>query len=102
MTIVGLLSFFYGLIGNICKDRQKKRNKQENGKKKKHLPKSTINLYVFRTQICNGSLTQTGLEGGVEIWEGTGDICVTYPKNYYGPKMTFTSSGGSVQIQYFK
>ena len=50
----------------------------------------------------NGSLTQTGLEGGVEIWQGTGDICVVYPKYYNGPKMTFTSSGGSVQIQYLK
>ena len=50
----------------------------------------------------NGSLTQTGLEGGVEIWEGTGDICVVYPKNYKGPKMTFTSTGGAVQIQTLK
>lgn len=47
----------------------------------------------------NGTLTQTGLNGGVEIWEGTGDICVVYPKNYNGPKMRFTSKGGSVQIQ---
>jgi len=47
----------------------------------------------------NGSLTQTGLEGGVEIWKGTGDICVVYPKNYKGPKMQFISRGGSVQIQ---
>lgn len=50
----------------------------------------------------NGSLTQTGLNGGVEIWEGTGDICVAYPRNYTGPKMNFTSTGGSVQIQYLK
>ena len=34
----------------------------------------------------NGSLSQTGNEGGVQIWEGTGDICVVYPKNYNGPK----------------
>ena len=47
----------------------------------------------------NGTLTQTGLEGGVEIWEGTGDICVVYPKNYNGPQMRFMSKGGSVQIQ---
>jgi len=47
----------------------------------------------------SGSLTQTGNEGGVEIWQGTGDICVVYPKNYDGPKMKFTSTGGSVQIQ---
>jgi len=47
----------------------------------------------------SGSLSQTGLEGGVQIWEGTGDICVVFPKNYNGPKMTFTSSGGPVQIQ---
>ena len=50
----------------------------------------------------NGKLKQTGLNGGVEIWEGTGDICVVYPKNYNGPKMKFTSKGGSVQIQYLK
>lgn len=47
----------------------------------------------------NGSLTQTSLNGGVEIWEGTGDICVAYPRNYKGPKMEFYSSGGTVQIQ---
>ena len=50
----------------------------------------------------NGSLSQKGLEGGVEIWEGTGDICVVYPKNYDGPKMTFTSTGGTVQTQTLK
>lgn len=47
----------------------------------------------------NGSLTQKGTEGNVEIWEGTGDICVVYPKNYKGPKMKFSSTGGTVQIQ---
>ena len=47
----------------------------------------------------SGSLSQTGNEGGVQIWEGTGDICVVFPKNYNGPKMRFTSSGGTVQIQ---
>lgn len=47
----------------------------------------------------NGSLTQTGLEGGVEIWEGTGDICVVFPKDYKGPQMRFMSSGGCVQVQ---
>ena len=47
----------------------------------------------------NGSLSKTGSEGDVEIWEGTGDICVVFPKNYNGPKMRFTSSGGTVQIQ---
>ena len=40
----------------------------------------------------NGSLTQKGTEGGVEIWEGTGDICVAYPKNYNGPKMCHNTS----------
>lgn len=47
----------------------------------------------------NGSLSQTGNEGGVQIWEGTGDICVVFPKNYNGPKMRFLSKGGTVQIQ---
>ena len=50
----------------------------------------------------NGTLTQTGLNGGVEIWEGTGVICVAYPKNYRGPQMRFTSKGGTVQIQTLK
>ena len=50
----------------------------------------------------NGDLRQTSLQGGVEIWEGTGDICVAYPKNYNGPKMRFLSKGGSVQIQFQK
>ena len=47
----------------------------------------------------NGSLRQTGTEGNVEIWEGTGDICVVFPKNYNGRQMRFFSSGGTVQIQ---
>ena len=47
----------------------------------------------------NGSLTQKSVNGGVQIWEGTGDICVAYPRNYSGPKMEFYSSGGTVQIQ---
>ena len=50
----------------------------------------------------NGSLKQTGISGGVEIWEGTGDICVVYPKDYRGPQMRFTSTGGTVQIQTLK
>ena len=47
----------------------------------------------------NGSLTQKGTSGGEEIWEGTGDICVVFPKNYNGPRMRITSTGGTVQIQ---
>lgn len=47
----------------------------------------------------NGSLTRTGTYGGEEIWEGTGDICVVFPKNYNGPRMRITSTGGTVQIQ---
>ena len=47
----------------------------------------------------NGSLRQTGTEGNVEIWQGTGDICVVFPKNYNGRQMLFLSSGGNVQIQ---
>ena len=50
----------------------------------------------------NGTLRQTGVSGGVEEWEGTGDICVVYPKDYSGRSMHFTSSGGSVQIRYLK
>ena len=47
----------------------------------------------------NGTLTQKGISGNEEIWEGTGDICVVYPKDYRGPQMRFTSTGGTVQIQ---
>ena len=47
----------------------------------------------------NGSLSQRALEGDVEIWEGTGDICVVFPKNYHGRQMRFFSTGGNVQIQ---
>lgn len=50
----------------------------------------------------DGDLKQTGSNGGEEIWQGTGDICVAYPKNYNGPKMRFLSKGGTVQIQYLK
>ena len=50
----------------------------------------------------NGSLTCKGSYGNTEIWEGTGDICVVYPKNYSGKKMQFTSSGGTVQIQHLR
>ncbi len=50
----------------------------------------------------NGTLHQTHYSNGVEYWEGTGDICVLYPKDYNGRKLYFTSSGGSVQVQYQK
>ena len=47
----------------------------------------------------NGSLTQKGTSGNMEIWEGTGDICVVFPKNYTGRQMRFTSTDGIGQIQ---
>lgn len=47
----------------------------------------------------NGTLEQTRSEGNVLIWEGTGDICVVFPRNYHGPQMRFLSKGGTVQIQ---
>ena len=50
----------------------------------------------------NGTLKKTESVGGVDCWEGTGDICVVYPKNYNGPQLKFTSSGGTVQIQYLQ
>lgn len=50
----------------------------------------------------NGSLTHTSSNGNVDYYEGTGDICVIFPQNYSGKKLVFTSSGGSVQIQYLK
>ena len=47
----------------------------------------------------NGNLSCKGTRGNVHLWEGTGDICVVFPKNYNGPQMQFTSTGGMVQIQ---
>ena len=47
----------------------------------------------------NGTLTQKGVSGNEEIWEGTGDICVLYPKNYNGRQLRITSTSGTVQIQ---
>ena len=54
------------------------------------------------TVYYNGSLKSTKIVGGVEYWEGTGDICVIYPKNYSGKQLKFISNGGSVQVQYLK
>ena len=64
-------------------------------------PSSSMSIGEVRVWY-NGSLTKKAIEGGVEVWEGTGDICVVYPKNYKGQKMTFTSTGGTVQIQTLK
>ena len=50
----------------------------------------------------NGSLEQKGISGNEEIWQGTGDICVVFPKNYNGPQMRITSTGDTVQIQTLK
>ena len=50
----------------------------------------------------NGTLKQTGVQGNTLIWEGTGNICVVFPKNYSGRQMRFYSSGGTVQIEYLK
>lgn len=47
----------------------------------------------------DGTLTQSYISGGVEYWECTGNICVVYPANYSGPKLHFSSSNGTVQIQ---
>ena len=47
----------------------------------------------------NGTLTQKGISGNEEIWEGTGDICVLYPKNYSGRHLRITSTSGTVQVQ---
>lgn len=50
----------------------------------------------------NGSLSCKGTNGDTEYWEGSGNICIAYPKNYSGKKLQFTSTGGTVQIQYLK
>lgn len=61
--------------------------------------KPTNGMSIGSVQVWyNGTLTHTSNNGGVEIWEGTGDICVVYPKNYNGPKLSFKTSNGSVQI----
>ena len=52
------------------------------------------------TVFYNGSLNQKGTIGDVTYYEGTAEICVIYPKNYKGPKLSFSSSGGAVQIQH--
>ena len=54
------------------------------------------------TVFYNGSLTLKGTFYGEDCYEGTGDICVIYPKNYKGRKLNFTSSGGSVQIRHLQ
>lgn len=64
-------------------------------------PSSSMSLGTVRVWY-NGSLIRKSVEGGVDIWEGTGDICVVFPKNYNGPKIRFFSKGGTVQIQYLK
>ena len=64
-------------------------------------PSSCMSVGTVRIWY-NGSLKQTALQGNVEIWEGTGDICVVFPKNYNGRQMRFTSTGGTVQIQVLK
>lgn len=50
----------------------------------------------------NGTLRRTHTKGNVYYWEGTGDICVVFPKNYNGPEHQFISTGGIVQIQYLR
>ena len=50
----------------------------------------------------NGSLSQKSIEGNTEYWEGTGNICVIFPKNYTGRQMVFMSSGGTVQVQHLR
>lgn len=50
----------------------------------------------------DGSLRQTGSSGNTEFWEGTGDICVVFPKNYVGRHLKFISHGGTVQIEYLR
>ena len=50
----------------------------------------------------NGSLSQKSIEGNTEYWEGSGNICVIFPKNYSGRQMVFLSSGGTVQVQHLR
>ena len=47
----------------------------------------------------NGSLRQTMLQGDIEVWECTGDVCVIFPKNYKGRQIRFAKSAG-LQVQY--
>ena len=54
------------------------------------------------TIYYNGSLSSKCVEGNTEYWEGTGNICVIFPKNYTGRQMVFLSSGGTVQVQHLK
>lgn len=50
----------------------------------------------------NGTLKHVAIEGGVDIYECTGDVCVIFPKNYSGRKIKVKSTNGTVQIQYLR
>ncbi len=50
----------------------------------------------------DGSLIHTMNRGGVEYREGTGNICVAFPRNYSGPQLNFTSIGGLIRIQHLR
>lgn len=88
-----LLLAFCGLLTSAMADWTYGTAKFKGDKPSSGMLVGTVSIWY------NGSLNRTGIEGGVEIWEGTGDICVVFPKNYSGPQMRFTSSGGTVQIQ---
>jgi hypothetical protein len=39
------------------------------------------------------------LQGDIEVWECTVDVCVIFPKNYKGRQIRFAKSAG-LQVQY--
>ncbi|MBR2325732.1 MAG: hypothetical protein IKA49_00030 [Alistipes sp.] len=49
----------------------------------------------------NGELTCIGSSGTTQLYRGTGDICVAYPKGYTGYQFKFDTPG-RVQIQYLR
>ena len=51
--------------------------------------------WTYGSARFSGSQPSSCLNHG----EGTGDICVLYPKNYNGRQLRITSTGGTVQIQ---
>lgn len=65
-------------------------------------PSKMLNAHQGVTIYYNGTLKVERYSGGVTYYSGTGDICVLYSRNYTGPKLDFSSTGGTVQIKYLK
>lgn len=65
-------------------------------------PEKTLFMGSGVKVYYNGTFGLKSHDGGTDVYEGTGDICVLYPKDYHGTPMRFISTGGTVQIEYDK